>query len=86
MGVSRAWWAGFGTVQQLTLVLDVAAAGAVHAPIAACHGVQPAFVMTLALDGVCTLALIVLTSARGACTGRGSDERGRFAAAGSAVE
>jgi MFS family permease len=54
----------FGTVQQLALAVGVAGAGAVYAPIAATHGAQAGFAMTLALDGACALALVVLTSAR----------------------
>jgi MFS family permease len=54
----------FGTVQQLALALGVAASAAVYAPITTSHGAQVGFAMTLALDGVCALALIVLTSTR----------------------
>jgi predicted MFS family arabinose efflux permease len=62
----------FGTVQQLALALGVAAAGAVYAPIAASHGAQAGFTTTLALDGACALALIVLTGRGGGAGGHDS--------------
>jgi len=68
----------FGTVQQLALALGVAAAGAVYTPIAASHTARVGFAMTLALDGICALALIVLTSTRARLHVHHRDDRARL--------